>query len=268
MPTLMEALQPQLGSTTGLPQPQLGQTKGLRQLVQTMSGKEQQPGATGPQQADIGELQAAHETKLQGQQQALSEQINTAGAAQKSEALTQAAEQQQATLGEKVKDNQAQFEIRANSIISDFTNNRRKIETGRDVMALEQAGAALRLGNEKYVAELQRQGDLARLGNQATFKEQAFRDELTSGMILAKDDLVFKDILNADDRTFQWALGQMDIDFALDVAAQANKQANAQATFQGVGSVLSAGAQALATSDWFKATPTPSAGTPGTPPAK
>ncbi len=255
MPTLMEALQPQLGPTTALPQPQLGQTKGLRQLVQTMSGKEQQPGAAGPQQADVGELQAARETRLQGQQQALSEQINTAGTAQKSEGLTQAAEQQAATLGEKVKDNQSQFEIRANSIISDFTNNQRKIETGRDIMALEQAGAAIRLGNEKYVAELQRQGDLSRLSNQANFKEQAFRDELTTGMILAKDDVTFKQMLNADDRTFQWALGQMDIDFALDVAAQANAQANAQAMFQGVGSVLSAGSQAAA--DWFKATPAP-----------
>lgn len=258
MPTLLESLQPQLGGTpTPLPQTQLGQTQGLRNLVQASSGRAAVPGEQ-PKQADVGELEAAHETKLQGQQQALSEQINTAGVQGKSADITAQQQEQQNTIGENVKNNQAQFEIRSNSIISDYTNNQRKIATQRDVMNLEQAGAAIRLSNQQYVAALQRQGDMARLNNDAAFKQAAYQSEFNSGIILTNDKVQFDQMMNADDRTFAWAMGQMDIDYAIQVADQARKQANAQATFQGVGGIMSAGAGAFSSQQaagWFKSTP-------------
>lgn len=258
MPTLLEALQPKLSGTTQLPGTQLGQTQGLRQLVQTSTGKVAAPGEQ-PQQADVGELQAARETKLQGQQGALAEQLQTS-AAQGQQAGVETAQKAQAqSIAENVENNRAQFEIRSNSIISDYVNQGKKLQTQRDVMALEQAGAALRLSNDKYVTELQRAGDMARLSNMQNFKEQAYREEFLHDIILTKDNNTFRQMMDADDRTFAWAMGQMDIDYALEVADQARKQANTQAMWQGVGGVLSAGAQALSTKEaagWFQASPT------------
>lgn len=266
MPTLLESLQPQLGSSTaGMPSPtnpsslpstQLGQTQGLRSLIQTSTGKAAQPGSQGPQQADIGELEAAHETNLQGQQGALADQIQTSGNQMKSDAVTQAQTAQQQTIAENVANNQSQFETRANSIISDYTNGLKKVQTQRDVMNLEQAGAALRLSNQKYVDALQRQGALSRLNSDAGFKEAAYKDEFTNGLILTTDKNAFNSMMDADDRTFKYAMSQMDIDYALQMGAQAKKQANSQAMWEGIGGISSAGAKTLAAqANWFKATP-------------
>ncbi len=259
MPTLLESLKPKLGGTpTALPGTQLGQTQGLRNLIQTTTGKAATPGGQGPQQADVGELQAARETRLQGQQGALSEQINTAGMVEKSEGMASTQNQQAQSIAENVANNQSQFEIRSNSIISDYVNGGKKLSTQRDVMAMEQAGAALRLSNEKYVTELNRAGEMARLTSQAAFKEQAYRDEFLTDIILTKDNTSFRQMMDADDRTFAYAMGQMDIDYALEVADQARKQANSQAMWQGVGGVVSAGASTLSSKEaagWFKSTP-------------
>jgi hypothetical protein len=264
--TLLEALQPKLsGASTSLPNSQLGQTQSLRNVVQTGTGKIAGPDS-GPQENDVGELQAANETKLQGQIQAGQQQVENAGVQQKQADVQSAGEQAEQTLNVRSKDAQSAFEARANTILSDYTNGQRKVQTQRDVMAMEQAGAAIRLQNQQYVTQLEQAGQMARLQNDTNFREQAYRDAFAGDEIMMKDDIMFKEMMDADARTFQYSMGQMDLDYALKVADMATKQANSQAVAQGVGGVIGAGAGALGqkAGSWFKDTSTEGFGGSGT----
>ena len=77
--------------------------------------------------------------------------------------------------------------------------------------AMEQLGQNLRLNNQKYVDNLQREGSRARLNDDIQFREQVAKSVLQDNKSLLEKQLGNRSILSASDREFSIAMARMGV---------------------------------------------------------
>ena len=117
-----------------------------------------------------------------------------------------------------------------------------------------------RFSQSNYLEELQTEATRHRLDNEVAFKEALQTSIFADEEQLLKDDLNFKSILNADDRTFKDEMAVFDIDLAISISASSASAKEASTTYAAVGEVVKAGvqigAQAASTSTAAATAPT------------
>lgn len=242
MANLLEALrQPQLEDTTSQ----------LATLLRAKSGKavEEPTTALSTQQEQAAVAQAA--TGMQPIQQAA--QIQQIGQQQQAREVEQKSQQQQAEIAQARQANQMQTQLRTDQLLQELEQGRGKIDLAKYQANLEQVGQNLRLSNQQYIDNLQREGARARLNDSLQFSEQLARSTLSANKDLLEKQLGNKSILATNDREFAKKLSEMGISNAWQMFNNEMKAEKERAQIGAIGSVLIAGVSAAS-----KYKPTPS----------
>jgi hypothetical protein len=132
-------------------------------------------------------------------------------------------------------------------IIQEYTTGQRQLDLNKDKAKLEQLGFSMRLSNDKYLQELDRQAKMANLSDAMAFEEEMYRTIFADEEELLRDNLDFRAILAADERTFRDEMAQINIDMALDLAKAENKALSEKQMWDGLSGLAQAGAYAYST---------------------
>ncbi len=134
-------------------------------------------------------------------------------------------------------------------MMADQQMNLQKVDLQQDKSRMEQMGAMMRLSNDQYVTNLNNQATKARLDNNVAFNDALNRSVFASEYNMFDNNLQFRSMIGADDRTFERDLANINLDFAVQMAQADNKAASSQMMWSGIGSVggagMAAGAGAL-----------------------
>lgn len=216
----------------------------LQRTATAMRGMTAGPGTGGgAAQSNVGETleRSAAQEQLAGVQRAADVASRESALAEQATAQRLGQEQRETQLDE------LSFAEKAASEQSRLLESAREAkEQGRldrFKAAVDQADILRRLSNEKYVQQLQQQGQLSRLGD-----ANAFRDSLQNAVFAEEnqtlqDYLGWKEIMASDDRAFNEKLSQIDLNTALELSKRKITSAQAQAGFEGLSGAISAGAK-------------------------
>lgn len=220
-------------------------TQQVESLISAKSGK---AGATvsGPATSNIAEQQATQTAQVQGQAVQAQAQTQAAGLANQQVNLTEQQALQEAQFDESQEDQKSNLLRQTNAVLDEYEKGNRTLDFNRDKARLEQVGFTLRLTNDKYLSNLQREGKRSRLDSDLGFKEELMRSIFSDEEDLLRDDLEFRALMRADDREFEKLMAAMDIETALQIASAESKAANAQQMWQGIGGLVSGGIEAAA----------------------
>jgi hypothetical protein len=215
-------------SLSGQLQPQVGdETQKAATLLRAKSGKAVGGGAVA--QSNIGEQTAADQTASTMQNSiAPAAALQQTQVGQQESAQQQQSQLQQADIAQTNKFATEQTKQKTAEILNGLSQGNRQIDLNRDKASLEQVGVNLRLSNQKYTDDLQREGDRARLDNANNFSQEYARTVLNDTGDLASRGRINASALAADDRTFRTAMAGMDIQgaynmFRTESAAESNR---------------------------------------------
>lgn len=234
----------------------LGSTQDVQAISQAATGKAgPATGMEGPQRDVQQELAVVDQVK-QGQQAiARDSQLTQLAQQQADQQIQNEAGFSERKLDEEELNKLDQFHQVQQRILTDYTTGQRQLDFNKDKARLEQLGFASRLSNDKYLNDLQRQANKARLSDAARFEEETVRTVFADEEELLRDNLDFRAMMAADARQFTEATSQIDLDFALKMANVENRAANEKSFWQGISGVVSSGAEFATSktgSDWLK----------------
>ena len=234
----------------------LGSTRDVQAISQAATGKAgPAEGMEGPQRDVQQELAVVDQVK-QGQQAiARDSQLTQLAQQQADQQIQNEASFSERKLDEEELNKLDQFHQIQQRILTDYTTGQRQLDFNRDKARLEQLGFASRLSNDKYLNDLQRQANKARLSDAARFEEEMVRTVFADEEVLLRDSLDFRAMMAADSRQFTEATAQIDLDFAMSLANAENRTANEKSFWQGISGLVSSGAEFATSktgSDWLK----------------
>lgn len=243
MATLLEKLQQNLSPANATIEPG-DETTQVRQLMAAKKGIVGPTSALGPRGLETAEIAAR-----QPAQQKLSEIAQ--GAQLQGVALSQAVrgqEMEQAQREEAIsaqrREGALQEKIQTENILRNLEQGKASMSEQQRQLGMEAAASNLRLQDAKYVDDLVREGQKARLQQDIDFGEQLAKATLDNNIALQKLKYKNQSLLNADDRTFKRALADLDINAVMQMAKE-NATADIQAgTIGGLASAAQVGAQA------------------------
>lgn len=239
------------------PSIQPNQTETVQSLINAKSGKANTTGE-GPRISNIGEQQANAQAAAGVQQQLQQQQVG----AQKQAGQIQQQDQDQAaktrTLSEETSKAMDDYLNQTQSTLDQYVQGTRQLDMNKDKAKLEQMGIVMRMANDNYVSNLQREGARARLNNDAAFNDALNRSVFADEEDLMQNDLQFRSMLNADDRSFNEGLANINLDFAVQMANSNNRAAANQQMWTGIGSLAGAGVKGAATYAQMPDSATPS----------
>lgn len=221
-------------------QGQTDETAKLGTLLRARSGKSLS--APTISSSNLGEQSAVAQTNSTLQNQvAPTAALQNAQQQQQSSAITQQAGQQMSDIAQSRRFDDAQSKLKTDQLLSDLERNKGQIDVNRDKASLEQAAFQLRLQNQNYVQDLQREGARARLDNDVGFK-QAIADQSLNinNQELLQKQLGNKSILSASDREFKQAMAQMGVDTAYDMFTNEAKAQKERAIYSSIASLAGA----------------------------
>jgi len=216
------------------------ETSKLATLLRAKSGKA--VGGSGVVSSNLGEQAAVAQTNQQLQQQVAPQAaIQQAGMAQQASQIQQQETQQRADIAQSRRFDTVQNKIKTDQLLKDLERNKGEIDVAKQGAQLEQLGANLRLQNKKYVDDLQREGQLARLNDDAAFREAALRSAMGNKMEIVNKTIDNNTILSANDREFKKKVAQIDIATAYNMFNADMAAGKQQAMWGGIGSLAKAG---------------------------
>lgn len=251
--SLMDTIKKRLGEQQPAQDLGIGTGAATQQLLQAKSGKAV-AGNTGPAASSLGEQQAA-----QAGQQALGQvqqegQIKGLQQQQQGEEQLQAADINQQQLQQKTQGFRQAADRQFDSLMQERSLANKELDFSKRKSVDEQIGFLERLGNDKYVTQLQQAGQKARLDDTLSFKTQLQQDYYSGMEDLLESNIMFKGILDANDRQFDQKLAAMDIDTAMAVLSGNIKAANTGAIWSGAAGAISGG---IAAAEKYGSTPAP-----------
>jgi hypothetical protein len=221
------------------------QTAQLGAQLQKASGKA--VSSTVPTNVNLGERVAqakAMEDEAKVVQEAGRQESQLQQQAQAQEAEAQFQGRQ---LNEQALNMRQQMQQKAESILTEFTQGKTKLEGQRAQAKAEVASFLMRLSNEKYVNQLKTEGTKSRLQSETKFNEELQRSIWADEIDLLNGDLGFKRALRADERVFEKEMAEMSLDTAIALASSANQAAGMTQMFTGLGGLASAGIKGYST---------------------
>lgn len=212
-----------------------------QKLLRAKSGK---ASAGGPvASSNLGEQQAVAQTNETMQNVvAPAASLVTSATEQAASEVEQRAQEQQAEIAQATKFNGIQARIKTTSLLNDLAQRGGELDMKRDTATINQLATNLRLQSDKYVTNLELEGDRARLDDKNQFDEQYAKSVMGNNKSLLEKKLGNKSILAASDREYQKALAQMGIEDARAVMRQAGREAQRDVMTKMVGGILQQGA--------------------------
>lgn len=250
-------------SQTGLA-PTVGEaTEGTAQIAavgQTGKALNQQAGLN-TRLSSLGERLASVQALNQAKDVTKEAQMQGVSLDQQQDALAQQFNQQNTQISENRVAAQEQFNTQLKGMMSEYTSQLKGLNLQKDKARMEQAGFMLRMGNQQYIDKLQMEGRKSRLDDAIAFNEELNRSVFSQELDLFSNSLEFRNLMQADARSFQQQLGNMDNEFAMQIAMADNKAAGSQMMWSGIGSAVGGAAsymakdkkKASATSEEFEA---------------
>jgi hypothetical protein len=245
-PNLFSQIQQGLANMAQPAQPAgqvLGQTEALSRISQAASGKAV-PGAgmgAGPARSTQAEMAIVDQVKRGQDELAKQNQIQQLAFAQEQKAIEDSEQFKNKLLSEEQLSARDKYLSTQERILSDYTNNRRQLDLNKDKSRLEQLGFSMRLSNDKYLQELEREAKMANLSDAIAFEEEMYRTIFADEEELLRNDLDFRALLAADERTFRDELSQISLDMALDMSRADNKQASQRQMWEGISGLMQTG---------------------------
>lgn len=242
--TLQDVIRKRLSQTPN--QGELGALPGQTQQIQGILGAKEGKAATantGPGASNIQEQAAL----TQGQQQM--KQIGNEGQVKAQQQDIQQDEQKQAfniqeqDLGNRRQQFLNDSQQKLSGIYQQAQQAEKELNFDKQKAAVEQAGFYERMKNEKYVNQLQQEGEKARLNSDIGFKTSLMNNAMGNAVATLGDKLSYQTLFNASDRKFKEQLAAMDINQAAAILAANINQANQQAIFNGVDKMVEGGAK-------------------------
>jgi hypothetical protein len=237
----------------------LGQTEALSRISQAASGKAV-PGAGGagaPARSQQAELAVVDQVKRGQQELAKANQMQTLALGQQEQALKDSEEFKNRLMSDEQLAAREKYLETQRGILTDYSSGQRQLDLTKDKAKLEQLGFSMRLSNDKYLNELENRAKIAGLSNAISFEEELTRSIFADEEELFRNDLDFRAMIAADQRTFRDELAQMDINMALDMAEASNRALSEKQMWDGLGGIIQGGASAYAS---YKGTPTATTG--------
>jgi hypothetical protein len=233
---------------------------GLQRLVSGISGKAG-GGGFGAQE-DVAVTQAASASAMQ-QRKTILDAIQTqqTATAQEQEAQFQQMHEQDLQIKEQAADVRAKMQQRMSELLSEFSQQGAELDLSRQKAKAEQAGFLMRMGNDKYVAKLRAEAKRAGLINKAKFQEAAMETAFEQQADLMKQDLRFRSMLRADERSFNAKLAKMDVNMAWNILMAEIQDSATQAKYGALSAGVQASIKGLQTYATSGSTPTPPAPT-------
>ncbi|MEM4733287.1 MAG: hypothetical protein QXD70_02030 [Candidatus Bathyarchaeia archaeon] len=200
---------------------------------------------------------AAGDAELSNIQQQLAEQQTAAAAEQlQQEGTMEAAELGQQQEAAEMQVSQQEFETQErklnlmqqyqqtlSTMLMEYEQSFAKLDARKQQAKLEQIGFLMRLADDKYITQLQINGRRARLENEYVFKENLQRAIFADELELLANNLMFRQLLNMDNREWKEQMQDIDVEFAIELAMAEAKSASTQAIVSGLGDTISAGAK-------------------------
>jgi len=134
-----------------------------------------------------------------------------------------------------------QSRLKTDQIIADLERDNGQLDSKTKDAQIVQVAQNLRLQSQQYTDQLQRQGDTARLSNEAAFKEETARTAFGENQLLLEKLMGNQSIVNANARDFDIAMENMGLDASYAMFRNNQIAAAQTAQISGAGSVVTAG---------------------------
>lgn len=259
---LIDKIQQNLATAGSEPVGNTDQTGRARTLLAAKSGKAVNAAASAPQSA-VAESAAVDQTNQAMAPVQQAGQVAAAGIGQQVQQLGAAETGARADLALRQKQLQQSNSIQKQQLLADLSRDRASLDLDRDKAKLEQLAFTMRMGDQKYLDQLEMEGQRKRLDNDLNFKEEMQKSIMGSNDELLKKSLGNTNIMAANDRDYAKALSAMDINAALEMARNEAKDAKAAAMISGVGGLATAGIAAAGTK-WSSGPAAPAPANAGT----
>lgn len=220
-------------------------TTKLQSLLRAKSGKavEGAPVAA----SSLGEQQANVNTNAQLGQVAGQAAVQNAGLGAQQAAQNSELASQKVDIGQSNRFNTVQNKLQTDKLLQDFAQSGGQIDLAQDKAKVNQLGFNLRMANQQYVDNLNREGARARLNDDLSFKQEMAKKTFGNNEALFKAQLGNKSILDASNNEFQKAMGSMTADQAYEAFHNSVAAEKERALYTGIASVAGAGIGAAAT---------------------
>lgn len=215
MATLFDVIQ---GNTATPPAPVLGETARAQQLFRARSGKQIAPGSE-PAISDLSEKAAADQARLNLIPVQQAGEIQNQQTQQAAAGIEQGRQAEQATTEQARKGLSLRGQIQTSQLLSDLEQQKGQLSLEKDKSKLEQLAFGLRMGDQTYIDNLQREGARSRLDDQAQFNQALQSAIFGEQTDILQSALGGKGILEASDQEFKSFLNGMSIDQAQKLAA-------------------------------------------------
>lgn len=241
MPTLAEAMQQEVRKTREAPEEARGSTERLQQVLQQLSGKAAPAGGAPTQNLlEEGAIANAKATQAEPAADQLAQQAavqqGVTEQRQQGERIQQQRDQEKS---QSIRDHAAN---QAAATLAALREGRMQLNLAKDRAKAEQLGFDMRLGNEKYIHNLQQVGAQKRLDDQQKFEEELLKSVFGEQLALLKDQIDWNTILLADDLAFQEQLASIDMDTWVAMANIEAKEQGAASIAKGISTGVTAGA--------------------------
>lgn len=166
-------------------------------------------------QAALGAAEVQQQAKLQSEQLSQAEKAQTESQGLADRQLDEVALQQHDT-----------FANQSARILQELTQSGRTLDFKRDAAKVEQLGIASRLANDKYVNQLEQEGQRSRLDTQIGFDEAIQNTVWGDDKDLLDSDMEFRQMLGAKNNEWNEYMNSMSMDAVLEAAEKEQKGAN------------------------------------------
>lgn len=226
------------------PQVQLGATEGAQRLLQTKAtGKAVGP-STGPRISSQAEKSAASQAQGQLQKQQLQQQLSAKSQEQQMQQQEQKIETEARGILERAKTQRASYNTQADGLLQSFQRGERNLQDERDQMAVEVMAHNMRLGNDKYLHQLNMADKQLDLSNDLAWKVESAKSIIASDMENAYDVIDFNTFVKADARAFDEEISQMSMDTAQKLMTENIRQMNMESQYEGASGIFKGGISA------------------------
>lgn len=210
-------------------------------LLRAKSGK---ASAAGPVAAsNLGEQQAVAQTNETMQNEVAPQAtLQQQSLEQAAAGVEQQEQEQRSTIEQANRFNGIQARIQTTQLLNDMSRRGGELDMQRDGATLQQIATNLRMQNDKYINQLQQEGNRARLDDANAFNEELLRTSLGDSKELLEKQLANKSILAASDREYQKALANMGIEDARALLRASAREQERNAVAGAVGNVAKQGA--------------------------
>jgi len=255
MASLLDTIRGNLGQQSAQQAPMTNETERVRKLLGAKTGKAVSQADPNIAQSNLAEQAAVDQTRLGQQQLATQGQMQQQELAQTQQGLQQQEQIQRANIDLQAKANTLQNRVQTDQLLGDLSRDRASLDLDKDRAKLEQLSHNLALQDKQYIDNLQRMGQVNRLDDELSFKEQLTKAVFQDSTDLLNEDLARRAVDAQSARDWNMYLAKNNLAYLLSRDARQTKAANEAARWSAGSQILGAGIQAATSAGTSSSSP-------------